>query len=197
MVTLIFPILIFWCCIVWTKWRFRRCLSTGSVWSMWSRSAVISGMSGGTSMWWWPSVWCVTSIMISTWVSMMWCASVRASVIRSGVTSVWFVVAVALISVHVWLGSRSAEPVSVPVMMSRSRPSMVPCIKVMLLVAGCCAWWQYFVWAISCYETILIAIKSSYMWTMACNMSLFLTLETFVIFTGHYIYCRWGQRCDS
>ena len=78
MVTLfIFPILMFWCCFVRAGWRFRRCHSTGSVWSMWSRSAVVSGMSGGTSMWWWPPVQCVMLIMISTWVLMTWCASVR------------------------------------------------------------------------------------------------------------------------
>ena len=154
-------------------------------------------MSGGTSMWWWPSVWCVTLITISTWVSMVWCVSVMASVIMSGVTSVWVVVAVVLILASVWLGSRSAEPVSVPVMMSRSRPSMMPCMRVMLLVVGQCAWWWYFVWASSCYVTILIAIKTSYLWAMACHVSWFLTLETFVIFTGHYIYCGWGQKCGS
>ena len=175
----------FWCCFVRTGWRFRRCCSTGSVWSMWSRSAVISGMSGWTSMWWWPSVWCVVSITISTWVSMMWCASVRVSVIRPGATSVWVVVAVVLISVSVWLGSRSAEPMSVSVMMSRSRPSMMPCIRVMLFVVGQWAWWWYFVWAICCYMTILITIRTLYMWAMACHVSQFLTLETFVIFTGH------------
>ena len=145
-----------------TGWRLRRCSLAWFIWSTCSRSATIPGVSG------WPSVWHGEVITIRAWVTATWSASVRASVLWSGVVPVWLwaIPTVTLVIAGMWLGSGPVIPVPVPVMMPRSWSSMVPCIGVMSLLMCRCAWWWYSVWAICCYRTILITIKTSYMQAM-------------------------------
>ena len=140
---------------------------------MCSRSAVIPGVSGWASVCGWPSVWLVAVVMIRAWVMVTWNASVRASVVWSWVTSVWVwaILTVTSVIAGMWLGSGPVIPVPAPVMMPRSRSSTVPCVGAVSLLICRCAWWWYSVWAICCYMTILIAIKTSYIWAMMGNVS--------------------------
>ena len=176
-----------------TVWRFRRCCLAGFVWSMWSRSTVLSWMCREASMWRRPSMWCVLSIMISTSISAAWCASVGASVMWPGATSLWVILTLTSVSVSAQMWSGSAKSVSVPVMMPRSGSSLVYHARMMFSVACRCAWWWYLDCTVCCYMTVFIAIETSYTGTMAWHVSWFLALKTFVIFTGHDIYHGWGQ----
>ena len=65
-------------------------------------------MSQGTSMWGCSLVWYVMAITISAGVMVSWSAPIVAYVMWSGVTSVWVIVTVTLISVRVWLWFWSA-----------------------------------------------------------------------------------------
>ena len=85
------------------------------------------------SIWWRPPMWCVTSVTISVWVSVVRCASLWMSVIWPGVTSLWITLAVTSVSVTAGMWSWPVKPVFVPVIMVRCGSRMVSCARMMFL----------------------------------------------------------------
>ena len=88
-----------------------------------------------------------------------------------------------------WSGS--AKPVSVPVTILGSESSPVSHARMMFSVACRCAWWWYLVWAVCSYMTIFITIETSYIGTMVCHVSWFLSLKTCHLhLTWHLLWMR-------
>ena len=178
-------------CLGRAVWGFRRCHMSNFVQGTLFRPTVISRMCRRASMQWRPSMWCVSLMMISVWVYVARCSSVWMSVIWPGVTSLWITPAVTSVCVAVGMWSWPVKPVSLWVWQD---VDLGWCLKLEWCFVLCrCTWWWYFVWTVCCNMTVFVTIKTFYMGTMACHVPWFLTLKTFVIFTQHDIYCGWGQ----
>ena len=189
----VFLILVFPGCPTRAVGGFGGCHMGSSVWVTWSWPTAISRMCGRASVWWRSPLWCIPSMMICVWVSVVRYAPVWTSVIWPGATSLWIALAVTSVPVTVGMWPWPVIPVSVPVVMARCRSSKVSHARIMISVTCRSTWWGYFVWAVCSNMAIFSTIKTFYTGTMACHVPWFLTLETFVIIIWHDIYCGWGQ----
>ena len=140
--SVMFPIQGFYCCPARTGWRFRQSFLTWFICSTWSGSAVISGMSWGTSVWGWSSVWGDTAKVMST-VAVVQSASIVASTISMmwpGMASEGVVMTMTPISMWLGLQPWSAVPISVPVVASRSWSGAIPGALILSVITWGCAW---------------------------------------------------------
>ena len=178
----------------WSCW----CFVVVFTWCTWSGSTAVSGK---TSAWWESAVWGVSLVAVCAWASVTWCAAVYGSVIGPRVTSLWVTAIITLVSMAAWMGSGPAKPmpvsmvmVMVPIMMVilRCGPITSSCVRIVISVSCWYAWWWDFVWVICCNMAIVIAVKTSCMRAIACHVSWFLTLETFIFIARHGIYWWWG-----
>ena len=162
--------------------------------SMCSGSTVFSG---GLSVWWGPAMWCVTAVAVCAGTSVMWGAMAWRSMKWSRMASVEIIMAVTPVSGVMWARTWLAESVSVSMVMVRMSGVAVPrCWPVtstrgVISVPCWHAWRRYFVRAICCNMSIIVAIKMSNVWTIACHVASFLALKTLVIVTRHGVDWRW------
>ena len=96
--------------------------------------------------------------------------------------------AIASITVVARMASRAAESGPVPAVVARTsgvtgspRGGSPIAVPVVSSVMGWCTRWQYLVWAVHCYMSIIIAIIAPYAWTMASHVANFLALKAPIV----------------
>ena len=141
----------------------------------------------------------VSVVAMWTGAPIMWGAAMGRSMEGSWIVPVVLMLAIAPITVVTRMGLRVAESGPVPVVVVRmpgvtgsprgGSPIPVPVVS---SVMGWCTWWQYLVWAVHCYMSIIIAIIAPYVWTIACHVANFLALKAPIIIAWHCVNW-WGR----
>ena len=134
-------------------------------------SAVISWIGWWTSIRGGSSVWgvAVRAVCKSVWMLSTWMTSVISpvvSVVWPRMCSEGFMVALALVSLVVWLWLKSTASVPICRTVAWGWAVVVSMLGLWSIMMCSCTWGWYSVWTIHNYVSIYLTLKTAYIWAM-------------------------------